>query len=111
MITKLVARSSRIITSHEYARVAIAKSAPQTPKPSVAMRPTRTPGTGRPHVARSSRPSVDVATTPQNTIAAAATCAPERRSPRTVTTIATVMATYDATTGATTAMGPSASAR
>ena len=104
--TKLVMRSSRIITAHEYARVAAAKTAPQTPKPTVAMSPTCTPGIGRPSVARTWRESVDVRITPANT-----TCPAERRSPRKMTARGTVTATYDATTGATTAIGPSARAR
>jgi hypothetical protein len=42
---------------------------------------------------------------------AARICAVERRSPRKMTTRITVITTYEATTGATTATGPSASPR
>src|SRR5437867_11729241 len=94
-----------------YARVATAKTAPHTPKPSVAMIPIRTPVVGRTRVARSARTSPEVVTTPTNTTTAAAACAGLRRSPRNTTTSSTVTATYDATTGATTATGPRASAR
>ena len=111
MKTKLVARSSRIIGIHAYCRVAIAKTALHRPKPSVATRPMRTPGTGRPSVTRSSLASVDVRTTPTKTNDAARICPVVSRSPRKMTTRTTVITTYDATTGATTAMGPSASPR
>src|SRR2546430_16568429 len=109
--TKLVARRSSTIATHEYWRVAIAKIAAHSPKPTVEMRPMRTPGTGRPSVTRSSRASVDVSTTPTNTSDAARLCASVSRSPRTMTTRITVITTYDATTGATTATGPSARPR
>ena len=46
-----------------------------------------------------------------NTKDAARTCARVSRSPRTITTRITVITTYEATTGATTATGPSARPR
>ena len=89
----------------------MAKIAAHNPKPTVEMRPMRTPGTGRPSVTRSSRASVEVSTTPTKTSDAARICASDSRSPRKITTRITVITTYEATTGATTATGPSARPR
>ena len=109
-----VARMGRFSSDrsiHEYCRVAIEKIALHSPNPTVDTSPMRTPGTGRPRVTRSSRASVEVRTTPMNTRDAASTCARVSRSPRTITTRITVITTYEATTGATTATGPSARPR